>query len=178
MEEHEAQQKREELIERARDTKQELDARENEMLRAVASGEDGLDVERYETVQVGEVNVEAKAWLPGKAQDTIQHAYRLAERENLEDAQESIYTMIEGMTVVTEGLEHPHSGAEIADKESIRQFWRGMYDQWGVIGFQKAASKVLEPANEDMEEKANAADGFRQDVERTQPGDYSGDAGR
>lgn len=175
--EEEYQDKRSELINRAKETKQDLDAEQNEMLAAVASGDEGLDVEKYETVQIGEAEATVKAWLPGDTQDTIQHAHRLAQRENMDDAQESIYTMIEGMTTVTERLYHPESDTVFEEKEKIRNFWNGMYGQWGVQGFQQAASIVLEPANEEMEDMSNAVDGFRKDGPRPEPGAGVGNDG-
>lgn len=175
--EEEYQERRSELIESAKESKQDLDADQNEMLAAVASGEDGLGVEKYETVQIGEVEATVKAWLPGDTQDTIQHAHRLAQRENMEDAQESIYTMIEGMTTVTERLDHIESETVFEEKEKIRNFWNGMYGQWGVQGFQQAASIVLEPANDEMEDMSNAVDGFRKDGPRPEPSVSGGNDG-
>ena len=157
----EYQQKREELIADAKETKHELEAKQSEMLAAVASGDEGIDVEDYETVQVGEVEVTAKAYMPGESLSTIKRAQRLAKRDNLEAALDSISTMTDAMTVVTERLEHSQSDTVMEDKEVIREFWKGMFSEWGVEGFQQAAEKVLEPASEDMEEKANSAQSFQ-----------------
>jgi hypothetical protein len=159
----EPDQKRQELIQRAKETKQKQDARQSKMLDAVASGDDGIGIEKYETVQIGQLEAKVKAWLPGDAQTEIQNAYRLAQRENLDDAQESIFTMVEGMTTVTESLKHLPSGDIEEDKEAIREFWKGMYGQWGIQGFQEAAHKALEPANNRMDNMRDSANGFRAD---------------
>lgn len=176
--EEEYQERRSELIEGAKESKQDFDAKTNELLNAVGRGEDGLDVEKYETVEVGEVEVVVKAWLPGEAQDTIQHAQRLAQRENMDDAQESIYTMIEGVTTVTERISLPGSDESIESKEDIRQFWRGVYDKWGIVGFQEGAQRALKPATDEMEELSNTVDGFRGDGPRPRPGANVGNDGQ
>jgi hypothetical protein len=159
--EQEYEQRREELISDAKETKHELEAKQSEMLEAVASGDDGIDVEDYATVQVGEVEVRAKAYMPGESLSTIKRAQRLAKRENLEAALDSINTMTDAMTVVTERLDHAPSGTVIESNEEIRTFWKGMFQEWGVNGFQQAAEKVLEPASEDLESKAESAESFR-----------------
>jgi len=156
---YEAQRK--ELIQDAKETKQEHEAKQSEMLDAVAQGDDGIDVEDYETVIVGKVEVTAKAYMPGESLNTIERAQRLAKRENVDAAIESIATMTEAMTVVTERLKHTETGAVIESDGNIREFWQGMFEKWGVDGYQQAAMTVLEPATEDMEEKAEAAESFR-----------------
>jgi len=157
------QERREELIQDAKESKHELEAKQSEMLAAVASGEDGIDVEDYAEVQVGEVTVTAKAYMPGESLSTIKRAQRLAKRDNLEAALDSISTMTDAMTVVTERLEHPQSNTVMDTDENIREFWKGMFSEWGVEGFQQAAEKVLEPASEDMEQKSQSAKSFRGD---------------
>lgn len=157
----EREQKRQELIEDAKETKHELEAQESEMLQAVASGDDAIEVGDTETVQVGEVTVTVKSYMPGDSLNSIKRAQNLAKRENVEAAVDSIHTMCEGMTVVTERLEHPESGTVFEDSERIRGFWKGMFNEWGIQGFQQAAQTVLEPASEDMEQKADSAQSFR-----------------
>lgn len=162
----------EEIKQKAAESKHEQDAEQAALLDAVAKGDDGIDVEEYEWVNVGEVDVKVKAWMPGESLDAIESANRLAKRDNMSDSMESIHTMIEGMTAVTETLKNDDLNIEHTKKETIRKFWRGMLDKWGIEGFQKSAEIILQPASEDLEEKSNAAEGFRGDAERSSPSDY------
>lgn len=148
-----------ELIKQASEQKyQEQQAQHAAMLEAVAQGENGISVEKYEWVELGNVDAKVKAWMPGEAMDSITKASRLSQRESLHDATESFHTMVEGMTQVTEVLKY--QSVETTDQKEIREFWVGMYDEWGVNGFQEAAGIVLEPATNDREEKEAAVDSF------------------
>jgi len=150
---------KEKLRQATEQRKQTRDAQHAAMLNAVAGGEDGIDVGEYEWVQIGEVDILVKTFIPGKSLNTIQKAQRLASRENVDAALDSIYTMTEALTVVTERIEYDETTVE--QNEQIRDFWEGMFEKWGVEGFQSAADTALEPASEDMEAKADAAEGFR-----------------
>jgi len=162
----------EDIKQKAREQKSQREASQAALLDAVAEGEDSIAVENYEWVSVGQVDVKAKAWMPGESLEAIEQAQRLAKRENLSDTMDSIHTVIEGVTAVSERLEHQEEDIAFENKEDIRKFWKGMLNKWGIEGFQKSAQVVLKPATDDMEAKADAADGFRQDTARSKPSDY------
>ena len=119
-------------------------------------------------MQLGSVDVKVKAWMPGESLNAIERAQRLSERENMQDAIEGIETLKTGMTAVTVELQLGED-ITITESEDIRGFWDGFVDKWGVPGLQEAAETVLKPATDDMEDKADAADGFRQDAGRDGP---------
>lgn len=157
--EEEYQERRAELINQARQEKAQADAAQSAMLDAVASGDEGIDVERYETVSVGDVQITVKAWMPGGSVESIERAQRLSQRESVDDALEALSVMRDAMTDVTERLEYGEHTVE--DKQDIRRFWKGMVDKWGFDGFRQATETVLKPATQNMEEKSEAAQKFR-----------------
>lgn len=160
---------KEELLEATNDTAAEKKAEQTELLAAVAEGEQGISVEDYEWVQIGQVDVKVKAWMPGESLNAIERAKRLAERENTSDTLEGIATMKDGMTAVTETIKLESRDIEVADEEDIRDFWGGMVNTWGIEGFQEAADIVLEPAVTDLKSKGETANGFRKDAGRDSP---------
>lgn len=169
------QERRKELIEDAKSTKEEVDRKQSAMLDAVAEGDNAVHEKEYEWVKIGEVDAKVKAWLPGSSIDTITRAQKLAQRENIDDSMQSIETMIDGMVSVTEALEV--DGFDTSETAEIREFWQGLFNRYGVAGFQTAAQTVLEPAAEDFEAKSGAVDGFRKDGPRPKPGVSSGTDG-
>jgi len=155
--EEEYQERRESLIEDAAETKQELEQKQTEALAEIAKGE---ELKQYDTVQLGELDLEVKAWVPGDTADTIQRAMQLAQSETPAKAKESMDTMLLALSDMT-----------VDDTYNVA-FWRRYYEEYGPTGLEPAVNTVLEPAMDELEdlqqreideETRDAAQGFRTD---------------
>lgn len=154
--------KREELIHKAQNTKEDLDAKQNEALEAIASGE---ELERYETVSLGNLEIEVKGWLSGDTTDTVQKAQRLADSNDMDEIRESMETMLSALDDMTTSSDYG------------MQFWREYYRRYGPEGLAVAVETVLEPASEDMEAKKESLDGFREGTQGPRPSVGDGENG-
>lgn len=153
--EEEYEQRRRELIESAAETKRELDERQNEALEAIAEGQ---TPERYDTVTLGELDLEVLGWLPGDVEDKVVDAMDLADDPDpgaLRESKETIITALDEMTVSDD-----YNG----------QFWREYHRRYGQEGLIIAANTVFEPAKDGIEERRDAVDGFRKNSPRAGPG--------
>jgi hypothetical protein len=148
-EEFERQQR--ELIEETRQEKQQLEQKQNEALQAIAEGE---ELEEFETVSLGELELRVKGWIPGDTTDTVQEAMQLAESEDMEHVRQSMSVMLEALDDMT------------ADSDFDMRFWREYYTRYGPSGMITAVETILEPAVQNMEQKKEGVDGFRSNVER------------
>jgi hypothetical protein len=145
--EEEYEQRRQELIEEAKADKNELDDAQNEALAAIAS-EGGL--EDYATVELGELEIEVKAWLPGDVEDTVLQAQQLGDSEDPAQIKRSMETMLSALAKMT-----------VADDYDMA-FWREFHERYGANGLIMAVDTVLGPANGNMEARKEGVDGFRQ----------------
>lgn len=144
-EEYEA--KREELIGEAKETKEELDRKQNEALEAI---KEGGELEKFETVTLGELEMEVKAWLPGNVQSTVEKAKKLGDSEDLSKINESMETMLSALAEMTT--------SDIYDMG----FWRQYHDEYGPTGLILAIETILGPAMDEMEKQKEGVDTFRQ----------------
>ena len=133
--------------------------KQEEALSEIAQGE---NLEKYETIYLGDLEMDVRAWVPGNAMSQIQKAQNIAEDEDTSRMMESMETMINAL-------------AEVAVSDTYdSSFWRAYFNRYGPEGMLVAVEKVLGPAIdsmeerapvENMEEKADAANGFRTDSE-------------
>lgn len=143
--------KEQELLEDARQSKEELEQAQNEALEAIASGE---ELEQYETVSLGDLELEVKAWLPGDVEDTVLQAQQLGESEDPAEIKRSMDTMLSAL-------------AEMTTSETYDMgFWREFHRKWGAEGLILAVETILDPASENMEEKREGLESFRGEPER------------
>jgi hypothetical protein len=149
--EEEARQREKELLESAKESKQEREAEQNEALQAIA---EGGELEKYETVELGELELEVKAWLPGDTTETVQEANRLADTEDIQQIKRSMRTFLQALADMT-----------VSDTYDL-QFWRKYYQRYGPEGMIVAVETVLEPASESLEEQKQGAKSFRSDESR------------
>lgn len=145
--EEEYEQRRQELIEEAKADKKELDDAQNEALAAIAS-EEGL--EDYATVELGELEMEVRAWLPGDVEDTVLQAQQLGDSEDPAQIKRSMETMLSALAEMT-----------VSDDYDMK-FWREFHERYGANGLIMAVQTILSPANEKMEQHREGVDGFRQ----------------
>lgn len=130
----------------AAETKQELESKQTEALAKIKQGE---DFEEYETVTLGELEMEVRAWLPGDITDTIQRAQELGESEDLSEVKESMDTML-------------HALDEMTTSDTYNMgFWQAYYDEYGPEGLMVAVETILEPATEGIEERKRGIESFR-----------------
>jgi len=137
---------RENLLEDTREAYKQHEAEQSDALDAIASGS---DLEEYETVVLGELELEVKAWLPGSVEDTVLKAQDAAESDDPKEVKESLETMISAL-------------AEMSTSDVYNShFWRKYYDEYGAVGLILAVETLLEPASDKLEERQDAVDGFR-----------------
>ena len=137
-------------------------ARQEEALQQIAAGE---KLVRYDTVQLGNLELEVKAWLPGSVEETVMSAWDLTDRDDAQAIRESMETMLTALAEMT------------TSEDYNREFWRRYYERYGAVGMIEAVETILEPASEYMQEKQEAVDGFREGVERSGPGPRRGTGG-
>lgn len=152
--ESEYEEKRHELITDAAETKQELEATQNEALEEIAEGE---KLERYETIKLGNLELEVKGWLPGGVEDKATRAMELAESEDPTKFKESKETMLPALAEMVVG-----------DQYDIG-FWQEYANRYGQEGVLIAVQKVMAPAQENLEDRQEALDGFRAGTEGPRP---------
>jgi len=153
----EFEQKQKELIEDSRQAKQELEAEQNKALAEIAKGE---KLEQFETVELGGLEMEVKAWIPGDTTNTVEKAMDLAQSDSVGKMKQSMQTMLKALADMT-----------VSDTYDIN-FWRAYYQEYGPVGMQPAVNTILGPAGEELErlqqrevdeERLDAANGFRTD---------------
>jgi hypothetical protein len=127
-------------------------ARHEAALAEIAAGE---DLERYETVQLGDLDIDVKAWLPGEVERTVQHAQAVAQSEDAERVRESMETMLSALESMTKSDDYN------------MDFWRLYYERYGPEALLIAVETIMQPASESLEQTKEAVDGFREDVERS-----------
>jgi transcriptional regulator of NAD metabolism len=149
--EEEYQERKKALIEDAAKTKAKLEEKQNEALQAIS---EGGDLEKYEVVELGELELEVKAWLPGDTTETVQEAQRLAEEENIRAIKRSMQTFLSALADMT------------VDDTYDLQFWRKYYQRYGPEGMIVAVEAVLGPAGDSLEKQKQGAESFRSDEQR------------
>lgn len=138
-----------------RESISEQQARQEAALNQIAAGG---QLERYETVQLGDLEIEVKGWLPGDVEQTVRKAEQIAQDGDHKAAVESIETFLSALAEMTR------------NEDFDLGFWRDFYERWGPEGVLLAAEKVFEPAVDSMEDKQEAIDGFRSGTSRSGPG--------
>ena len=155
--EDEYQDRRSKLIEDAKEEHSQRTAEQEKALQEIAQGE---NLERYETVFMGDLEMQVRAWVPGSVVPQIQTAASIADSEDVERVMESMETMINALAEIS--VEGTYDSA----------FWRAYFDRYGPEGMIVAVEKVLGPALENMEDNmpdeqlsqsSDAAQGFRTD---------------
>lgn len=147
-----------ELLEQAAQSKARNESRHNDMLEAVAEGED-WNVEDYEWVSLGGLELKVKTWIPGDVMDRMGGLAEMAESENPAVARDAIRANVESLTTQTEVIQS--DGATFETNADIRQFWQSFVDKWGDQGLERALEAVLEPIEEERDRKEDAIESFR-----------------
>lgn len=142
------EERKERLIEDAKSTRQELEQEQSAMLEAVAEGED-FEIESYEWVELGGVQLQVKAWFPGDTLEEIAGMAEVAETRDPSAARAGIRTNINALTEMTEVIEG--GDRRFQSDERIRMFWNNYFEKWGDQGLEKAVETVIEPAEENSD---------------------------
>jgi hypothetical protein len=150
---------KEQLLQDTQEHFSEKRQKQEEALSEIAQGE---NLEKYETIFLGDLEMDVRAWVPGNAMSQIQKAQNIAEEEDASRMMESMETMINAL-------------AEVAVSETYdTAFWRTYFERYGPEGMLVAVEKVLGPAIDSMEDRApvenmegkkDAANGFRTDAD-------------
>jgi hypothetical protein len=155
--------KQRELIEKTKEAKESAEQQHNEMLEAVAEGED-WNVEDYEWVELGGVELKVKTWLPGDTMDRMGALGEAAETQDPSAAREMVHGGIESLTTQTEIIQS--GGAVFETNSDIRQFWQNYTEKWGNKGLEKAIETVMGPIEDEQERKEETMRSFRGDGHR------------
>lgn len=154
--EDEYEERARELIEDTRETKEELDAKQEDALDAIADGDDFGD---YEPVTLGELEMERKTWLPGDVTDVVKDAaevtQRLQEKPDDEVDPEDFAALQESMTTMLEAL----AGLTRSDDYDL-SFWQAFYERYGPEGLMLAVERIVAPAVEGLEDRRDGMDSF------------------
>lgn len=155
--------KERELIEKTKQAREEHAKQHNEMLEAVAEGED-WNVEDYEWVSLGGVELKVKTWMPGDVEEDLGTLMEMADNEEAAALANSGRVTVEALTEQTEVV----SGKEMTQetKSEVRQFWINYWQRWGSQGLEKAIEAVTEPIEDARETKQDAHQSFRADQKR------------
>lgn len=146
--EEEAKERQKELIQDAKEHKAELEAEQNEALEAIKQGS---QYEEYETVQMGELEFEVKAWLPGDVSDEVERINRISNSGN----EQEMYRAMQDMLPVLDRMSE--------DDRLNLEFWKAYYEDTGPLGMLEAVETVLGPAIENMEDKQEGVRSFQQE---------------
>lgn len=148
--------RREELIERTKQQRQQDEQEHQALLDAVEAGEE-FEVENYEWVELGSAELRVKAWFPGDVTDKI-----AAFGEAVDDpsaARQGIQATLDALVEMTECIQT--SEIKVVSEGKIRNFYRRFYDKWGVSGLERAVDTVVSPAEEGMQSRQDVVQGFR-----------------
>jgi predicted RNase H-like HicB family nuclease len=130
-------------------TKQRHQERRQEHNKALEKIAEGEDFEHYETVTLGQLEMEVKAWMPGDVEETVTRANQLAEENDPSAVRESMETMLSALGEITVSNQYDTA------------FWRAYYSEYGPQGLMIAVETVLGPAVEELEKTEEQAKSFR-----------------
>lgn len=149
--------RRQRLIESAREERQRHEAQQEAMLEAVAEGEN-FDIESHTWVSLGEADLHVKEWFPGDTVDQLAQADMDPNDATGADANRAIGGVLEAFVTMTDAIEAGDQRVE--SKPQIRSFWRSYFERWGDQGLAEAFDVVLTPAIENSEGE-EAVESFR-----------------
>jgi hypothetical protein len=151
------EQKATELMEKAAEHREAAEQEQQEMLDAVAEGED-WNVEETEWVELGNVDLEVKTWIGG---EVIEDVAQLEEMQGMDDpraARKGLETNIRMLTEQTETVKH--GGNVFSNDNTIQQFWQGYVDRFGDKGILRAIDAVTEPIETEEQRKQDVVESF------------------
>jgi hypothetical protein len=152
---------REELIREHDKAKRQYEQEKGELLEAVKQEEE-FEHESYEWVELGDVEIKVKAWIPGDAMDTINQFAQADQSGEIPD----FAALVDAAKQLTEVI---RSGDVSWQTEGrINDFWDTYYNEHGSNVVYAAAERVYQPALENMEQRAP----------QSFPGDRRGDQHR
>lgn len=157
--------KREELISDTEAAKRQAEQEQAELLEALEAEEE-FEHRSYEWVEIGDVELKVKTWLPGDVNDTIQ-AY--AEAEQSGDVPD-FEPMIEAAKTQTEVVRT--ADVSWSTDAKISKFWDMYYSEHGSNVLLTVFDRVFDPAIDGIENKlpqsfqGQDGGGFRDGVER------------
>jgi DNA-binding protein YbaB len=137
---------KEQVISDAKETKQEVDQKQQEALNAISQGG---QLEDYETVFLGDLEIEVKAWLPGDVEQTVTEAKTVADSDNAQEVRQSMETMLHALAEMT------------VDETYSVGFWKKYYAEYGPEGLILAVETIMEPAKEGIENRKDGVESFR-----------------
>lgn len=159
IDEDEYEDRRDSLIQDAKESRAEAEAKQNEMLEAVAAGEE-FEIEDYEWVSLGNVDLKVRTWLDG---DTLEDFAALEEEMSRGDTPVAKRALEAEMNVLVTQTEVIEAGANRMETEAdIREFWRRYVSKWGDKGLEQASEVIQEPLDLENEKEGEVAQSFPQ----------------
>jgi len=152
------------LIQEAEQAKRQHEQEKGELLEAVKNEEE-FTHESYEWVELGDVELKVKSWIPGDSMDAINKFAQADQSGEIPNFKE----LIEAAKELTEVVRTHDVTWET--QALIDDFWDSYYAEHGSNVIYAAAERVYKPALENMEQRAPQSfpgdenrDGFRPDV--------------
>jgi hypothetical protein len=154
----------EKLIKEAEQAKRQHQQEKGELLEAVKNEEE-FTHESYEWVELGDVELKVKSWIPGESMDAINKFAQADQSGEIPNFSE----LIEAAKELTEVVRTANVNWQTQAK--VNDFWDSYYNEHGSNVIYAAAERVYQPALENMEQRAPESfpgeqnrDGFRSDV--------------
>lgn len=155
---------RDSLIDETKAKQERLEEQQSAMLEAVADGDD-FEVESYEWVSLGNVDLKVKAWFPG---ETLEEIAGFASGEmDIQNAEKGIDANISALTSMTEIISGDESQFDTTPE--IRSFWKSGFGKWGDQFLAQAVETVITPAKENSDTE-DVVDSFRGEKRPTDRG--------
>jgi len=135
------------LIQEAEHAKRQHEQEKGELLEAVKNEEE-FTHESYEWVELGDVELKVKSWIPGDSMDAINNFAQADQSGQIPDFSE----LIEAAKELTEVVRTADVTWET--QALIDDFWDSYYAEHGSNVIYAAAERVYKPALENMEQRA------------------------
>jgi hypothetical protein len=145
--------RREELIEETEAAKRQHEQELTELTQAVKNDEE-LEHDQYDWVEVGDVEMKVKAWLPGDTMDTLEEYSEADESGSMPPISDIVDIAISQTEVIRSG------DVSWSKQSQIQAFWEKYYEEQGDTVLEVALNRVLDPALD--KRQGRVPDGFRQ----------------
>jgi len=135
------------LIQEAEQAKRQHEQEKGELLEAVKNEEE-FTHESYEWVELGDVELKVKSWIPGESMDAINKFAQADQSGEIPNFKE----LIEAAKELTEVVRTADVTWET--QALVDDFWDSYYAEHGSNVIYAAAERVYKPALENMEQRA------------------------
>jgi hypothetical protein len=162
--------KREQLEHEVQEAAREDHEQTQSLLDAVSEDD---DLANTDTATFGQIQVTYKEWIPGEKLQQIRRAKKAIDSGDT-DAIQDRSDELDLLTELTVELRDNTADEIITDTDTIRAFWDGMFDRYGIDGIHVINDRMLGPILESTQEKGEALQSFQGDGQGDADGDGNG----